>query len=72
MTQKEEVLEYLNRHGSITSMQAFKHLGITRLAARISDLRKDRVPIGSKSIKVKARNGRVVNVSQYYIVKDVE
>lgn len=40
MTQNESVLDYMKRNGSITSMEAFDKLGITRLSARIFDLRK--------------------------------
>lgn len=40
MTQAEVVLAAL-RKGSLTSMEAFVEFGITRLAARINELRKD-------------------------------
>ena len=45
MTQSEQILNYMKEHGSITSMEAFSRLGITRLSARIYDLRKDGVKI---------------------------
>ena len=35
MTQEERVLRYLEQFGSITSLDAFQDLGITRLAAVI-------------------------------------
>ena len=40
MTQTERVKEYMETHGSITQKDATYQLGITRLAARISDLKK--------------------------------
>ncbi len=40
MTQKEQIIDYIDRHGSITPMDAF-HLGITKLATRVSEMRKD-------------------------------
>ena len=40
MTQCEQVLGYIKLHGGISSMMAFKELGITRLSARIHELRK--------------------------------
>lgn len=40
MSQKERILQYMRMNDGITSMDAFR-LGCTRLAARISDLRKD-------------------------------
>ena len=39
-TQNEMVLEFIQKAGSITAKEAFTELGITRLSARIFDLRK--------------------------------
>ena len=44
-TQAEVIYEFMDVNGSITSMDAFQYLGITRLAARISDLKKQGVEI---------------------------
>ena len=41
MTQSERILKYINDFGSITPMQAFGDLGITKLATRISEMRSD-------------------------------
>ena len=68
MTQKMEVYEYMKEHGSITSMQAFR-LGITRLASRIHELRKDGFNISSETIKRRNRHGRIVKFSRYSFVK---
>ena len=38
-TQNRKVLAYLEEHGSITVMEAFIELHITRLSARVYDLR---------------------------------
>lgn len=38
-TQNYQVLEHLKTHGSITSWQAFEEYGITRIGARIHELR---------------------------------
>lgn len=40
MTQSEKVLEYIKHKGGISTRDAFVHLGITRLSARIYDLKK--------------------------------
>lgn len=40
MNQEQIVLEYMIKNGGITSMEAFKHLGVTRLSAKIFELRK--------------------------------
>lgn len=41
MTQCERVLAYLKTHDSISPMEAFSELGITKLATRVSELAKD-------------------------------
>lgn len=38
-TQEEQVLAYMQQHGSITTWEAFMKLNITRLSGRIYDLR---------------------------------
>ena len=37
--QEHQILTHIKRRGSITSTLAFEYFGITRLAARIADLR---------------------------------
>ena len=39
MTQNERVHEYLKKHGSITTKDAYEQLGVTRLSARIFELK---------------------------------
>ena len=39
MTQKELVLQYIADFGSITPMEAFNELGVTKLATRISEMK---------------------------------
>ena len=39
--QKTQVLEYIQKYGSISSFEAYSRLGITQLGARIDDLKKD-------------------------------
>jgi len=38
MSQTERIKDYMNQFGSISTMEAFKDLGITRLAARIAEI----------------------------------
>lgn len=40
MNQDDLVLEYMKKNNGITSLQAFKDLGVTRLSAKIFNLRK--------------------------------
>lgn len=40
MEQTTRILEYIRQFGKITTLDAFRDLGITRLASRIYDLKK--------------------------------
>ena len=43
MTQNERVHEYMKKHGSSTTKDAYEQLGVTRLSARIFDLKEQGV-----------------------------
>lgn len=64
MTQKQMIKEYMEEHGGITPMEAF-HFGVTRLAARIAELRADGYRIKTTTILSKNRYGRTVAYAQY-------
>lgn len=65
MTQSQAVLDYIETYGSITTMQAFSELGITRLAARISDLRKVGHKLKATPMYSTNRYGRTVRLCKY-------
>ena len=65
MTQCELVLEFMQKHGSITSRQAVNKLGVHRLAARISDLRRRGYVIRSRRVTAKNRYGKRVRFAEY-------
>lgn len=65
MTQTQKVLDYIDRFNSITPLQAFADLGIMRLAARISDLKKMGVDIASEMVKDLNRFGEPVHYTRY-------
>ena len=64
MTNKEAVLAYL-KFKPLTTFEAFAELGVTRLAAVVSDLKKDGHIITSKTLKKTNRNGAVIYFSEY-------
>lgn len=66
MTQNEIVLKFMRENGYITSMQAFGE-GITRLASRIHDLRKQGYNIHSVTSTVRSRYGRNVRFEKYFL-----
>lgn len=70
-TQNQRILEYLDTHGSITQIEALNHLGIMRLASRISDLRRKGYRIDSKMDVVLNRYGEKCRIKRYTIEKDV-
>ena len=70
MTQGERVIEYIKRFGSITPMEAFGDLGITKLATRISELRKEGMEFKKEYIKSKNRFGETVDYMRYSFPKE--
>ena len=70
MTQKEMVLDFMKREGSITPWEAIKEFGITRLGARIWELKnEDGIRIKSETVVEKNRYGKPVNFAQYSLVQ---
>ena len=48
MTQHDKILRYLEINKTITPMQAFMELGITKLATRISEMRRAGIEIAGE------------------------
>lgn len=71
MTQNEMVLDYMEQNGSITSMQAFESLGITRLSGRIYELREKGHIIENIRRETTNRFGKRVHYDEYKLVKRV-
>lgn len=69
MTRKDRVLKYMRDFGSITSWEAFRELGVTRLSAVIFDLKKDGYEIASKSESTRNRYGDKVTFSRYRLIE---
>tara|TARA_R100001015_G_C4620228_1_gene177121 strand:- start:851 stop:1072 length:222 start_codon:yes stop_codon:yes gene_type:complete len=65
--QKEAVLYHLKQFQSITSLEAIKEYGITRLSAIIFNLRKDNYDIGTLPFVRKNRFGNSVTLAKYYL-----
>ncbi len=67
-THYTRLLEYLKKHKTITSLQAIRDLGNTRLSATIFDLRKDGYNIDSSDIPVPNRWGTKTMVAEYKLI----
>jgi 3'-phosphoadenosine 5'-phosphosulfate sulfotransferase len=65
MTQREAIIEYITEFGSITPMQAFSDLGVTKLATRISEMRKDGMTFNIEMVHIKNRYGKTVSYAKY-------
>lgn len=70
MNQREAILKYIEDFGSITPMQAFGDLGVTKLATRISEMRKDGMQFKIETITSKNRYGHTVHFARYSFVKE--
>lgn len=64
-TQADRILDYMEQFGSITQYDALKDLGVMRLASRISDLKKQGVPIKSEMETVQNRFGENCYIKRY-------
>lgn len=69
MSQKERVLDYMDEFGSISSWEAFRDLGITRLAARAADIEADGITLNRKREVTTNRYGEKVYYTRYSIAK---
>jgi hypothetical protein len=65
MNQCEEVARYISEKGSITTREAFIELGVTRLSARIYELKDAGYTIVTDRVKVKNRYGETCVVTRY-------
>ena len=64
-TQKQQIAEYINTFGSITPMQAFGDLGITKLATRVSEMKKVGYTFKQTQICTYNRYGKPVRFMKY-------
>ena len=64
-TQNQRILEYIEKFGEITQLEAIRDLGIMRLASRVSDLRRKGYPIASDWLEVTNRFGEKTKIKRY-------
>ena len=65
MTQGERIVEYMERYGAITPMEAWNNLYITKLATRVSELRRQGVKIKKERVRTKNMFGEHVSYMRY-------
>lgn len=70
MTQAKRIIEYIKRFGSITPMDACMDLGITKLATRVSEMKKDGIIFEQKLEKGVNRWGEPTRFMRYWLPKE--
>lgn len=70
ITQNDRIIEYIKEFGSITTLEAFNDLGVTRLASRIHDLRVAGYEFETEFVSAKNRYGEVVSFKRYKLKED--
>ena len=72
ITQHQKILDYINEHGSITTLEASDKLRITKLTTRISELRAQGVDIIGIHESYKSESGEVSHYNRYFLNKNAE
>ena len=67
MSQKERILKYLQSGKPLTSMQAINWWGVTRIGARVWELRDEGHNITTTMKAVKTRDGKKTMVASYQL-----
>lgn len=70
MTQYDRIIEYMQKNGSITALQAMLNLGCMRLSSRISELKKQGYNIKSEFVEDKNRYGDKVHYKRYSLISN--
>tara|TARA_B100000965_G_C19210814_1_gene591526 strand:- start:142 stop:420 length:279 start_codon:yes stop_codon:yes gene_type:complete len=70
-TQKDAILWHLKNYGNITSWEAIKEYGATRLSGIIFDLKAEGYPIETNLIDMKTRFGRTTSIARYQYYRPI-
>ena len=65
MTQCQKILKYMDDFGSITPLEAMNDLGVMRLAARISDIKKMGIEISKDTASGRNRYNKPIKFARY-------
>ena len=66
-TQNDRILRHLKDYGTITTWEAIQEYGVTRLSARIKDLKDLGYGINSEWLSSKNRYGEKVSYKKYIL-----
>ena len=65
MTQRDQILDFMKKYGSITRLDALKHCGCINLPGRIYDLKDRGIGITTHIIAVRKADGSTAYVAEY-------
>ena len=68
--QRQRIINYIRKFGSITSLEAYKGLGITQLATRIKELKEEGYEFKTEWESSINRFGEKTDYKRYYL-KDI-
>ena len=68
-THTSRLLNYLRTHSTITSLEAIRDLGNTRLSASIFNLKEEGYYFETKTVEVPNRFGSTTKVSEYKLME---
>jgi len=69
LSQCERILKYIEEKGSITQLDALREFGCMRLASRISDLKRQGVPVKRTMETAKNRYGEQISYARYSVCR---
>lgn len=70
MTQYDLILKYMKDFGTISPYEAFRDLGITKLATRISEMRKNGYEFNSEWVTTTNRYGQEIRYKRYSLLNN--
>ena len=70
-SQCERILNYIEENGSITQMDALREFGCMRLASRISDIKRQGIPVKRTMETSKNRYGESISYARYSLQTEI-
>lgn len=67
INQRQKIINYIRKFGSITSLDAYKDLGITQLATRIKELKEEGYIFKTEWESSTNRFGEKTDYKRYYL-----
>ena len=69
MSQAQQILMYLKQHKTITPMDAWDKLFITKLATRIGEMKKSGIAINTEIVHDVNKNGHPIRYARYSLAE---